>query len=224
MNCEQARTVWLDYLLEDCPPEVRAEMDRHLEGCPSCAEELSLHRQTVALLERGDPSEEMPRRIALAAEPLRPWAAFWRNSARLAFAGGGLLCLAVALLAVSRATLTYENGAFRLAFGPAAPATVAEAPSTATQTATLDRAAVERQIAEAVAATRAEMQESTEQLVQAAAARIEQQRQQDFKALAESFRYFEANQTLMWKEQVQNQYLVSSLLQQVGAAPPPAQP
>lgn len=224
MNCEQAKLVLVEYLLEEASGKDREEIGRHLQDCGVCAEEFAQLKQTMALLVRGEASEEIPKRIAVVAEPVSRWGAFWPAGARLALAGGGLLCIAIALLALFRTTVSYEEGNFQIAFGVPAAATSAEnssniAPAVAGSRA-LSRAEVRELIAEAVAASETRQQNNAILLVETAAQQTEQRRRRDLREMAASFRYFQAAQTMMWKEQVQSQYMMGALVRQVGSASP----
>ncbi|MCH8268181.1 MAG: hypothetical protein IH846_11740 [Acidobacteria bacterium] len=224
MNCEQAKLVLVEYLLEEASGKDREEIGRHLQDCGVCAEEFAQLKQTMALLVRGEASEEIPKRIAVVAEPVSRWGAFWPAGARLALAGGGLLCIAIALLALFRTTVSYEEGNFQIAFGVPAAATSAEnssniAPAVAGSRA-LSRAEVRELIAEAVAASETRQQNNATLLVETAAQQTEQRRRRDLREMAASFRYFQAAQTMMWKEQVQSQYMMGALVRQVGSASP----
>lgn len=224
MNCEQAKLVLVEYLLEEASGKDREEIGRHLQDCGVCAEEFAQLKQTMALLVRGEASEEIPKRIAVVAEPVSRWGAFWPAGARLALAGGGLLCIAIALLALFRTTVSYEEGNFQIAFGVPAAATSAEnssniAPAVAGSRA-LSRVEVRELIAEAVAASETRQQNNAILLVETAAQQTEQRRRRDLREMAASFRYFQAAQTMMWKEQVQSQYMMGALVRQVGSASP----
>ena len=227
MNCEQAKLVLVEYLLEEASGKDREEIGRHLQDCGVCAEEFAQLKQTMALLVRGEVSEEIPKRISVVAEPVSRWGAFWPAGARLALAGGGLLCIAIALLALFRTTVSYEEGNFQIAFGVPAAATSAEDSSNITpavaNTRALSRDEVLDLIVEVVAASETRQQNNATLLVETAAQQAEQQRRLDLREMAESFRYFQAAQTMMWKEQVQSQYMMGALVRQVGSAPP-AQP
>jgi len=227
MNCEQARPILLDYLLEETPAGERAEIQRHLDGCDTCSQEAARLRQTLGLLVRGAASEEIPQRIRLIAEPVGWWQAFWRNSARLAFAGAGIACLAVGLLGLLRTTVSYRAGDLAVAFGvsPAATTTatttaVATTAAPATGVSGVSRDEVLRLISDAVAASDARQQGSVARLIQIAAQQAERKRLADLREMSESVRYFQAAQTMMWKEQLQSQQVVSTLMQQVTTAPP----
>jgi anti-sigma factor RsiW len=221
MNCEQARTTLSDYVMEEVTAAEKLEIRQHVEGCAACAEELERLKQTLMLLVRAEVPEEIPQRIRLAAEPVSLWAQFWRNGARLAFAGAGLACLAIGLLAVSQARITVGERSWQIAFGGAAPTTVSgQAASPVMETAgtasSLDRAEIARLVEEAVRASEARQQLNLNHLVQAAAQQAEQQRQRDWDELSESFRYIQAAQTMMWKDQVQSQEVMGALARQVG--------
>ena len=224
MNCEQAKLVLAEYVLEETSGKDREEIGRHLQDCNTCSEELARLKQTMTLLVRGEAFEEIPQKIAVVTEPAPRWGGFWPAGSRLALAGGGLLCIAIALLALFQTTLSYEQGNFQLAFGVPAAATSAEnssdvAPVVAASL-TPSRAEVLELIAEAVAASESRQQSHSALIVEQASQQAEQQRQRDLMEMAESFRYFQAAQTMMWKEQVQSQYLMGALVRQSGSALP----
>jgi len=226
MNCEQARTMLSDYVMEEVSTVERLEIRQHADGCATCAEELERLQQTMTLLARAEVPEEVPRRIRLVAEPVSAWTAFWRSGARLAFAGSGLACLAVGLLAVSQAHITVGAGSWEIAFGAAADSRneVPTPPVTAAavQTDGLGREEIVRLVEEAVRASETRQQLTVTSLVQAVTEQAEQQRLQDMEELSESFRYIQAAQTMMWKDQVQSQEVMGALARQVGL--PAAQP
>ena len=224
MNCEQAKLVLTEYLLEETSGKDREEIGPHLQGCNTCSEELARLKQTMTLLVRGEASEKIPQKIAVVAEPVPRWSGFWPAGSRLALAGGGLLCIAIALLALFRTTLSYQEGNFQLAFGVPAAATSVEnssgmAPVVAASLAT-SRAEVLELISEAVAASESRQQSHSALIVEQASQQAEQQRQRDLREMTESFRYFQSAQTMMWKEQVQSQYLMGALVRQSGSELP----
>ena len=144
------------------------------------------------------------------------WTLFWRSGARLSFATAGLACLAIGLLALSQASVSHDQGGWEIAFGSAAR-TAAGVPTVETAaTSEFDRAEVVRLIAEAVAASEARQQASSASLVQAAVQQGDQQRARDLQELSESFRYIQAAQTMMWKDQVQNQEVMGALARRAG--------
>jgi hypothetical protein len=233
MNCEQARPALVHYLLEEIPARERETIAQHLESCAPCSRETARLRQTLEMVVRGEASEEVPQRIRLVAEPAGWRQAFWRDTARVAFAGAGLLALVIATLALFRATVSYQQGNLQIAFGAAAagknspqlsatgPAGVQAAgvQAAAGESQSLDRAQVLRLIAEAVAASEAKQQAGSEKLVRTISERSEQQRQSDLREMAEGIRVFQAAQTMMWKDQVQSQSVMSALMRQVGFDP-----
>jgi len=217
MTCEQARTSLLDYLMEEATPAERMEIRQHVDSCAACAAEMARLKQTMTLLVRAEVPEEIPQRIRLVAEPVSAWTQFWRSGARLAFASAGLACLAVGLLALSQATISYDRGNWQIAFGSAARTEVGSSGAgpvveTSVPAGAPDRAEVLRLIAEAVAASEVLQLQTTANLIQQA----ELQRARDLQELSESFRYIQAAQTMMWKDQVQSQEVVGVLARQAG--------
>lgn len=224
MNCQLSQPVLLDYLLDEISAEERQKMQQHLESCEVCSTELERLRQTVALLARGEPKEEMPRQIRLVAEPVSQWAAFWRSGAQMALAGSALACLAIALLALFHTTISYQSGNLEIAFGAPSAGRTPPSPLAASQPVSsapaLDRSEVLRLVSEAVAGSETRQQAHLAQSVQATAKQSEQKRLQDLREMAESLRYFQAAQTVLWKEQIESQDRVNTLWQQVGLQKP----
>jgi anti-sigma factor RsiW len=217
MTCEQAKTSLLDYLMEEATPAERMEIRQHVDSCAACASEMARLKQTMTLLVRAEVPEEIPQRIRLVPEPVSVWTQFWRGGARLAFASAGLACLAIGVLALSQASISYNPGGWQIAFGSASRAQVGSggavpAIETAVPLGALDRAEVMRMIAEAVAASEVLQLQTTANLIQQA----ELQRARDLQELSESFRYIQAAQTMMWKDQVQSQEVVGVLARQAG--------
>ena len=221
MTCEQAKTSLLDYLMEEVTVAERLEIRQHVDGCAACAGEMARLKQTLTLLVRAEVPEEIPQRIRLVPEPVSAWTLFWRSGARLSFATAGLACLAIGLLALSQASVSYDQGGWEIAFGSAARTQVRSGASvpvieTAGPAGALDRAEIVRLIAEAVAASEARQQVSSVNLMQAAVQQGDQQRTRDLQELSESFRYIQAAQTMMWKDQVQNQEVMGALARRAG--------
>ena len=219
MNCEQTKPLLLDYLLEETSAKARRDIALHLETCVTCSEEVGRLRQTISMVASAEPNEEIPQRFRLAPEPANWWTAFWHNTAQLSFATAGMACLAVALLAVFQTQFSYEQGNLNLAFG-AAPAGAQPEATTAIQavngSGSVDRAAILELIAQEVAVSEARLKEETNISIQTVAQRADQQRRSDLQEIAESLRYFQSTQTVMWKEQVQSQHVVSTWLQHAG--------
>jgi hypothetical protein len=232
MNCDDVRPALLDYVMEEVPPQDCAAISRHLETCTACSEEVGEIRQTVGVLAAGGAYEDVPQRIRVVTEPASWWLAFWRNPARLAFAGGAAACLAIAILALARTTVRYENGDFEIAFGAAAslqspaavplPQVASEGGEFATVGASesLTRREALALIAEAVAASEARQTDGAARIIEASLNSFEQEaeanRMEDRRELAESFRYVQAAQVNMWKQQVENQQMVSALVHRAG--------
>lgn len=233
MNCDVIRPALLDYVMEEVPAQERDRIAQHLETCAACSEEVGKVRQTLGVMAQGAAFEDVPQKIRVVAEPADRWLGFWRNPARLAFAGGALACLAIAMLALTRAAIRFENGNFEIAFGAAvtsvqspaaAPLPVIAsrdgelAPVAATESLTRQEALA--LIAEAVAASEARQTAGAAHILQASLQASEEQaeanRMNDRRELAESFRYVQAAQLNMWKQQVENQQVVSTLIERAG--------
>ncbi|MBI2816739.1 MAG: zf-HC2 domain-containing protein [Acidobacteria bacterium] len=220
-RCERIKPALLDLLMDEISPQHRRDVEDHLKTCRTCSEELTELRRTVSLVAAAEKSEEMPRRIRIVAEPENRWAALWRNPARLAFASAGLMCIAIAMLALFRTTVSYQNGNLQIAFGAQAvpSATIPSAAPVATNASVspgrpLDRAQVYDMISEAMAAMDRERQRDAQMLAKRVSQQMEQKWQQDLSDVAQRFRYFQDAQTILYKGQVQSQQLVSALMQQ----------
>ena len=220
MDCEQVRPALMDYLLEEAPAETRASIQQHLEHCAACSEEAGKFRQTLGLLSQAVTMEELPQRIRLVAEPTSRWLAFWRNPARVAFAAAGLACVAIALLALFRTTVSIGDAGMQIAFGavpPTATLATATAPTPAAPVqASLSRDEIAQLISGAVAASEARQQSDARRLIENVSQQAEEQRARDWRDMAESLRPLQAAQVTMWKQQVQSQQYVSQLIQQAG--------
>jgi anti-sigma factor RsiW len=220
-NCERIRPTLLDYLMEETSTEERAAVEHHLASCSDCSRELGELRQTVTLVRRAEIQEAIPRPIRLVSEPTSGWMAFWRNPARLGFAAAGLMCVAIAMLAAFSTTVAYQNGNFQIAFGAPAVSSVAPisgkrldvvAPASSAVS-SLNEAQVKEMIASAIALSDATQRERSEIAMKTSTAQMEQRWRKDLSEVGESMRYFQAAQNVLWKGQVENQQLVSSLVQ-----------
>jgi anti-sigma factor RsiW len=49
-HCEDVVRLLVDYLERQLPPDVHAELERHLSGCPRCLAQLKTYESTVSLL------------------------------------------------------------------------------------------------------------------------------------------------------------------------------
>ena len=230
INCEQVKPALLEFLMEEISPEARRKVELHLQGCRTCSQEMAGLKQTISLLVRAEVSEDIPRRIRIVAEPAGNWTAFWRNPARLAFAGAGLMCVAIALLALFLTTTAYQNGSFQIAFGAPPASTEARfsgAPAAITADFTtrrpLEQAQVYEMISESMAASEREHQRQSQLMAKEISQRMEQRWQHELGEMAESLRYFQAAQTMLYKGQVQSEQLVSALMQQSGLPAPQQQ-
>jgi hypothetical protein len=231
MNCEQVKPALLEYALEDVSAADKQAIAMHLKSCGSCREELAELKNTVSLVARAQVTEEPPRKFRMVAEPAMEkgssFAAFWLNPARLSFAAAGLFCVAIALLALFRTNISYQQGNFQIAFGASAVSSGAPVegnaegklqgrevvPASLSSGSGLNEGQVRQMIAQAVAAAAVEQQTRTDAIAKSVSGQMQQRWQHDLREMAGSMRYFQAAQTMMWKEQVQNQQLVSALIQ-----------
>ena len=49
-RCEDTVRLLVEYLERQLPPDVHAELERHLSGCPRCLAQLKTYASTVSLL------------------------------------------------------------------------------------------------------------------------------------------------------------------------------
>ncbi len=57
--CPKVLALLVDYLENRLPPETRADLERHLAGCPDCVAYVRTYRSTVGLLRSLD-EESLP--------------------------------------------------------------------------------------------------------------------------------------------------------------------
>jgi hypothetical protein len=222
MNCEQVKPALIDFLLEEISSTAHSEIEAHLKSCAPCSLEMNELQVTLTLVKKSEVSEEIPRKIRIVAEPAASWAAFWLNPARLAFAASALFSVTFILVAVFGTTVSYRNGNFQIAFGP--KATVRSTPSANIAAVTaghpLDRAEVYSMISDAMATLAAEHQGQSEQMAKNVSLQMQQRWQHDLTEMAASMRYFQEAQTVLLKGQVENQQLVSTLIERTGYTQP----
>jgi anti-sigma factor RsiW len=86
-----------DYFLEELDPAGRAAIERHLDSCATCREEVkALQLTRSALLSVAD--EELPRRIAFVSDRVfepRWWQKLWHSGPQLGFASAALVAAAL---------------------------------------------------------------------------------------------------------------------------------
>ena len=66
MTCQDVIAVLVDYLDQALPPEIVADLERHLAGCEPCRAYLATYRRTRALGARAirlEMPDEMKRRL-----------------------------------------------------------------------------------------------------------------------------------------------------------------
>jgi hypothetical protein len=234
-SCEEIKRLLTEYALQESPRHDRDAIEGHVPHCLSCREELEDIRGTLGLLQRAEEVQELPRNIrvvthapaAAAGGTGNWWTAFWSNTGRMALAGGALACLAVGLLSISQARITYKPGDVEIAFGakpPVAPALsqaqtasgILPASSSDSIPNQLTRSQIEALITAAVQASELRQKSTLLGLVRDASLKTDERRSADVQQMAETFRYMHAAQTNLWKEQVQSQQIVAVLAQKNG--------
>lgn len=192
-----------DYVLGELDRSAEAEVERYLATSAEAREEVARLRVTEQAL-RSLPEEEPPRRIAFVSDKVfepSPWARFWRSvwaeGPKTAFGAAALAAVLFAGAALTQPRMSYGEGGFELAFGPAPvePAAVVPAES---RPAGLDEAAVRTVVQEAVAAAAAR---DREQILRLAAERIGSSEAELRQALADHRQDTEAAWMLVTKRQ-----------------------
>ncbi|MSO19391.1 MAG: hypothetical protein EXQ56_02855 [Acidobacteria bacterium] len=228
MKCDEVRSLLTDFVLDEVSPHDGQSVRDHLDRCSACQHQEVEVRGMLRLLQRSEVIDEVPQRIRIAADPsLQPearWlAAFWGNASRLVFAGGAMACLAVGLLGIFQARLSYAEGRIEVAFGPQPEigptpslVQVTEYPMPASAGTQLTRQDVVNLITQSSQASEVRLQQNAQKLIQAVALKADERRATDLQDMAATFRYMQATQTNMWKEQIQSQQIVVALAQRTG--------
>ena len=235
-TCEEIKPLLTDYAMQEIGKADAESVHKHLGSCTGCRHELDETLAMFGLLQRAEVKEDIPRHIRVVAQPAAGvvtnhagwWSSLWNNAGRLAFAGGALACLAVGLLGIFQASVSYGAGGFQVAFGVPSPAAVATPETMAASPETapvvmpvaagnqLSKAEVEALIAQASQASELRQKGGISDLVRNASLAADERRSADLQQMAETFRYMQAAQTNMWKEQVQSQQIVAVLAQKNG--------
>ena len=84
----------------------------------------------------------------------------------------------------------------------------------------MDEAQVHRMIAEAMGKLEAEHQRQSGLLAKTVSQQLDEKWQRNLQDIGANLHVFQSAQTVMWKEQVQNQQLVGALMQQAGLTYP----
>lgn len=93
---------WRGFVLDEIPEAERRQMEAHLGHCAACTQEVDGLRLTLVAL-RAVPEREIPRRISFVSDPVfEPnwWQRFWNSGAKLAFASGAMLSVAIVVHAI----------------------------------------------------------------------------------------------------------------------------
>ena len=123
-KCNEYRELILRAMLEDLPPDLRAELDTHLSGCTECRDEQALCEATR--LELSDLEEApVPRHFFVSpdSERIGAWQLLRRLTLpwKLALAATLMAALLLAGLAASDFRFRAENGVYAFSFGQPLP-------------------------------------------------------------------------------------------------------
>jgi anti-sigma factor RsiW len=159
-----------DYLLGELAQPDRRQLEKHVNACSGCREELDRLQVTHAAL-CSLAEEEIPQRIAFVSDKVfqpSPWRralqAFWSSSARLGFVSAAMLSCALVVTAL-----------YRTAPVPAGPAPVSQVQTARTE-ADFERR-LHDAVHQAVAESEARQTEKTARLIQALEKRSDVDRQ-----------------------------------------------
>lgn len=89
MSCEHWNETWVAYLYDECTPDERATIERHLADCESCRAEMDSLSATRRHLADAPSEVAMPARVVILPSAPRPATRAW------SFAGGFAAAAAV---------------------------------------------------------------------------------------------------------------------------------
>ncbi|MDZ7375477.1 MAG: zf-HC2 domain-containing protein [candidate division KSB1 bacterium] len=134
MNCEQSRSLMMDYLYDELADEDRQLLEAHVTNCRSCHQELAALRQTSAILQQWEDADPDFHLVMVAPkisfmERLKELLSVPRRRlARFALGAALALMIAFIVLAIANTEISYRSGefSFRISLLPRAvpPSTV----------------------------------------------------------------------------------------------------
>lgn len=113
LNCETARCELPALLYDDIEPEIKREVERHLDSCEACQAELEMHHRTLRLLDTWSVDAGEATGMSAAQRRRRRVGSKWRPILLGAVAGLALFALLVGLGAEAR----YADGRLVIALG-----------------------------------------------------------------------------------------------------------
>src|SRR6059036_2369027 len=134
-----------DYFFGELAPAERSATETHLTACLACREELEKLSDLKSVLLSASADEEPPRRIGFVSDKVfepRWWQRLWASGPQLGFAGAALLAAAILVHAVL----------VRPVASAQAPPPVVVAKTPAPASATIDKAAIDKDIQKRVQA------------------------------------------------------------------------
>ena len=123
MTCDEVKSLWGDYLLDELPSDQSKRVKEHIQTCQACRAEFLELKETIHLLGHWpdvEPSQKLLFVPALTTQSRtirEKWLSFWedwRQPIRWAAAFGVVILL---ILGLSKTELSYKNGHFQFAFG-----------------------------------------------------------------------------------------------------------
>ncbi len=102
MNCPEVRAALPEFVYEALPPEARAEVQRHLDGCPECRREEAAMRQVRSLLAAAPAPEVRVDTAAVYRAAAERQARRVRRWRRVAVAACAAAVLIAAVMGLSR--------------------------------------------------------------------------------------------------------------------------
>jgi anti-sigma factor RsiW len=116
MTCDRMKDTVLDLLYGELEPRAREEAEEHLRTCPDCREEVESLRRVRRVLDEGRPTVPEAPPIQVALPPRVARGPLWAAAAAF------LLAALLSVLALGRATMSWDESGFSLAFGAASGA------------------------------------------------------------------------------------------------------
>lgn len=206
MNCEEVRQRMIDRALEELPPEETRSLEEHIRGCNACAQAWEETVATHDLLARNMVQAEPPRHFRLVASELQAaagwWERLWLPTLRVGLGAGMAVFFLVASLALFGASLSRQNGEFRVAFGrEAGPA----------QRAVMPPAQIEQAVQVAVGEAERRLEQKQKDELARLGAGLELANAHQVRQMGERLQLLQSAQNEIWKDTQRNNFLVQTV-------------
>jgi len=123
-SCERYVSMIAAAVIGDLNADDRRQLEEHLSGCASCAQEHALYRTTIEQMKAGAVDVEPPRHFFVYPQERRSlfgWLGARASGWRAAAAVAGVLVLAFVGLAAAGFQFRAENGVYAISFGKPIP-------------------------------------------------------------------------------------------------------